>query len=326
MLKVEMQKTEKLHRKFRAPFERAAIHLVMTLIPRLPRCGVLFLAKVGGWLGYLFDSRSRRIGLSNLEVAFGGSKTEAEKRRILKRSFVTMVRTLLDTFWFSHKPAARLDKYVKIDSSANIFFADKPFICITAHFGSWEIMGQMSGHLGYPLSSIATPVKNKTVNKHFIRAREATGQTIIPRAGALRKLLGILRKNGKTAFLADQNTQENDGGIWIDFFGLPTTVTAAPALLAGRTGTEILMGFCIPQPGGRYSIYASKTFPPAMETGKEAIRILTEQITQATEKEIQKYPEYWLWMYKRWKDKKPGDESTGYPWYTNPAKAGSLKK
>jgi len=310
-------------RKLRKPFERAAIHFVMALIPRLPRNGVLFLAEVGGRLGYLFDSRGRRIGLANLDIAFGESKTAQEKKRILKTSSVTMARTLIDTFWFAHKPAERLGNYVDVDDSSQVFFEDKAHICITAHFGNWEIIGQMSGHKGRPLSSIATPVKNETVNKHFIRAREATGQKIIPREGALRKLIKVLREGGKTAFLADQNTTKNDGGIWVDFFGLPALTTAAPALLAGRTGTEILMGFCMPQPGGRYRIYATKAFDPPQATDEETVLRLTEEITRATEEEIRKHPQYWLWMYKRWKTKKPGSETAGYPWYCDPVRVAS---
>lgn len=309
--------------KIRAPFERAAVHVAMATLPRLTRSGVLFVAAVGGRMGYWFDSRSRRIGLANLDVAFGESKTPAEKKRILKESFVTMARTLIDTFWFAHNPAERLEKYVEIDDSSLVFFEDKAHICITAHFGNWEIIGQMSGHKGRPLNSIATPVKNEIVNKHFIRAREATGQIIIPRAGALRKLLVVLRKKGKTAFLADQNTRVTDGGIWVDFFGLPVQVTAAPALLSCRTGTDILMGFCIPLPGGHYRIYSTNTFNAPQDTDKETIQHLTEKITVATEEEIRKRPQYWLWMYKRWKTKKPGCETAGYPWYSGTAKAGS---
>jgi len=307
-----------LKRQIRAPFERGGIHLAMTLVPRLPRCAVLALANLGGQLGYWFDGRGRRVGLANLDVAFGESKSPVEKKRILKISFVTMARTLLDTFWFAHRSAERLEKYVEIDKSSMVFFEPKSHICITAHFGNWEIIGQMSGYKSRPLSSIATPVKNEIVNKHFIRAREATGQKIIPREGALRKLLGILRKGGKIAFLADQNTTEAEGGIWADFFGLPATVTAAPALLAGRTGTEILLGFSRPLPGGRYRVYAAKTFEPPQETGEESIRELTLAITRATEEEICNHPECWLWMYKRWKKIKPGSEPAGYPFYSRP--------
>ena len=307
----------KFYRKIRAPFERGAVHAVMALIPRLPRYGVLGLARFGGWAGYCFDGRGRRIGQANLDVVFGGTKSPAEKKAILKTSFVTMARTLLDTFWFAHKSAERLKAYVDVDeTSSQVFIEDKAHICITAHFGNWEIIGQMSGYLGHPLSSIATPVKNKAVNKHFIRAREATGQTIIPRAGALRKLIKVLRTGGKTAFLADQNTNETEGGIWIDCFGVPAPVTAAPAVLSGRTGTDILIGFCVPQPGGRYRAYAAEHFSPPETVNEETVRELTEKINAVLEREILKTPQYWLWMYKRWKDKKEGDESADYPFYS----------
>jgi len=310
----------KLYRKIRAPFERGAIHAAMALIPRLPRCGVLLLAETGGRLGYCFDRRGRRVGRANLDIVFGNTKSPSEKKRILKTSFVTMTRTLIDTFWFAHKPLKRLEKYVDVDDSSQVFFEDKAHICITAHFGNWEIIGQMSGYMGLPLSSIATPVKNETVNKHFIRAREATGQKIIPREGALRKLIKVLRDGGKTAFLADQNTPSAEGGIWIDCFGLPAQVTAAPAALAGRTKTEILIGFCVPRPRGRYRIYAAGKFPPPESTGKEAVLELTQQINAVMEQEILQNPTYWLWMYKRWKTKKPGEESAGFPWYADPIK------
>ncbi len=310
----------KFYRKIRAPFERGGVHFAMALIPRLPRWGVLGLANLGGWLGFHFDRRGRQIGLANLDVVFGESKSPVEKKQILKTSFVTMSRTLLDTFWFAHKPAERLEKYVDIDESSQVFFEPKAHICITAHFGNWEIIGQMSGLKDRPLSSIATPIKNETVNKHFIRAREATGQRIIPREGALRKLIRVLREGGKTAFLSDQNTTEAEGGIWIDCFGLPAQVTAAPAALSGRTKAEILVGFCIPQPGGRYRVYAADNFPPPETVNEETVRELTEKINATTEREILQHPQCWLWMYKRWKKIKPGEESAGYPFYAKVAR------
>jgi KDO2-lipid IV(A) lauroyltransferase len=302
-------------RQLRAPFERAAVHLAMAVIPRLPRCGVLALARIGGWLGYMFDGRSRRVGLANLDVAFGDTKTSAEKKRILKKSFLTMTRTLLDTFWFARNPEKRIERFVDIDSSMNLFFQEKAHICMTAHFGNWEILGQTTALKGFPLASIATPIKNQTADKYFIRAREATGQRIIPRSGALRRLIHTLRKGGKCAFLADQNTEEKDGGVWIDCFGLPAPVTSAPAVLSGRTQTEILLGFGMPAPKGHYRVYVAKHFSPPTDVAEDSVLGLTKQINDATEKEIMKHPEHWLWMYKRWKTKKPGGKPAGYPFY-----------
>ena len=54
--------------------------------------------------------------------------------------------------------------------------------------------------------------------------------------------------------MLDQNTSEREGGIVVDFLGLPMPVSSAPAALAYRTGTTIMLGFCLPEPGGRYLV------------------------------------------------------------------------
>jgi lauroyl/myristoyl acyltransferase len=65
----------------------------------------------------------------------------------------------------------------------------------------------------------------------------------------LRKLFTALRNNGKVAFLVDRNTGEDKGGIRVNYFQLPVLVTAAPAALSAKTGSEILICFCTPQRG-----------------------------------------------------------------------------
>lgn len=315
-----------LKHQIRRPIENAAVHAAMALIPRLPRCGVLVLARIGGRLGYLLDVRSRRIGRANLDIVFGDRKTPAQKKQILKNSFATMARTLLDTFWFAADSARRIERYVDIDDSMQAFFQSKSQICMTAHFGNWELLGQATAWKGFPIHSIAMPLKNRIADRYFIRAREATGQTIIPREGALRRLIRVLRAGGKTAFLADQNTLEDEGGIWIRCFGLNAPVTAAPASLALRTQSDVLIGFCSPQSGGRYRMYITGSLVPAQKADSETVRRLTEEINRAVEKEILRRPEHWLWMYKRWKNIPADASAAGYPFYTQRLKAASRRE
>ena len=252
---------------------------------------MLGLAQAGGRLGYCFDRRGRRIGLANLEVAFGDQKSSREKKRILRTAYITMTRTFLDVIWFGRHPAKRLEKYVAIDESMERFFCKKSQIWITAHFGNWEVSGQVMALKGEPFHGIAMPVKNPEVNRLLLQQREVTGQKIIPRKGALRKLLGVLRNNGKIAFLVDQNTDEKEGGVWVDFFGLPVPVTSAAAALAARIGSEILIFFCVPQRGGRYRVYTTETFAPPSDTGNEAAQRLTQQILSSIEREIRNHPD-----------------------------------
>ncbi|HNX52839.1 MAG TPA: lysophospholipid acyltransferase family protein, partial [Pontiellaceae bacterium] len=293
-----MTKARRLRRR---PLETAAFRAGLAVVPRLPRRALLGLAWLGGNLAFLFDRRGRRVGLANLDLAFGDAKSAAEKRAILRAAFITMTRTFLDVIWFGTDSKNRLNRYVELDSSVQQFLCPKNQICVTAHFGNWEVIGQMMAIHGFPLHSIAMPVKNPDVDRLLIARREVTGQKIIPRDGALRKLLGVLRNNGKTAFLVDQNTKESEGGIWADYFGLPVPVTPAPAALAVKTGSKILIGFCAPLSGGRYRVYVTETIQPPENAGEETTRELTRQILSAIEREVSKHPEHWLWMYKRWK-------------------------
>jgi len=307
----------KAYRVLRRPFETAAFRAGLAVIPRLPRRAILGLAWLGGNLGFIFDRRERRVGLANLDIAFGDSKSAAAKKKILRQSFITFSRTLLDAIWFGSRCEERLIRYVEFDGSLEPLLCKKNQICITAHFGNWEVIGLMMAMRGFPLHTIAMPVKNPAVDRLLIERREVTGQKIIPRNGALRKLLGVLRNDGKTAFLVDQNTEESESGIWVDYFGLPVPVTPAPAALSAKTGSEMFIGFCAPQRGGRYRVYVTEAIKPPENADEETTRALTQQILSAVEREVRNHPEHWLWMYKRWKIVKLGTSPDRYPWYAD---------
>lgn len=312
---------KKTKRALRRPFETGSFMLLKAIIPWLPRVAVVGLSRFAGKTAMLLPLREKRIGLKNLDAVFGDSKTPQEKRRILTISLSTFCQTMLDVFWFSRNPEKRIPKYSKFETvpETSTFFDEKPVVCITAHMGSWEIMGQAAALLGVDMASIAATVKNKTIDRILIEQRERTGQTIIPQQGALRTLIARFRKNGKAAFVLDQVTDERDGGIVVDFLGLPMPVSPAPAALAYRTETEIMLGFCLPEPGGRYRISITQSIqPPPFEKERDAdetARELTQQIQDGISDEIRKHPEFWLWSYKHWRRKKGRTYPDNYPVY-----------
>lgn len=277
------------------------------IVPVLPRGWVIGLSKAAGRLAMLLPLQEKKIGMKNIDAVFGNSKSPQEKRFILTTSFATFTQTMLDLFWFSRNPEKRIPEYTDFITSqeTSSFFDDKPIVCITAHMGSWEIMGQAAALLGADMASIAATVKNPVVDRILIKQREQTGQTIIPQKGALKTLIARFRKNGKAAFVLDQNTSEREGGIVVDFLGLPMSVSSAPAALAYRTGIEIMLGFCLPEPGGRYRIQITRLITPPVY-GKDrdtdhVVKELTQQIQDRISEEIRVHPEFWLWSYKHWR-------------------------
>lgn len=302
---------KEIRRAIRRPFESGGFILLKTLIPVMPRGVVVGIARLAGKLAMALPFREKRIGRINIDAVFGDEKSVAEKKAILTTSFATFTQTMLDVFWFSRNPEKRILKYVELveGPGKDILLSDEAAVCITAHIGNWEVMGQAAALMGSDLASIAATVKNKTVDRILIEQRERTGQTIIAQKGALKTLIARFRKKGKAAFVLDQNTDEPDGGIVVDFLGLPMSVSPAPAALAYRTGTGILFGFCIPKPGGYYRFYLPHVItPPPFDKERdmdEVVLELTQRIQDYISAEIREHPEYWLWSYKHWR-RQPG--------------------
>ncbi len=314
-----MTDTNKIRRTLRRPFETAGFKLLQVLIPLLPRYAVVGLSRGVGRIAWLLPLREKRIGMQNLNAVFGDTKTPNEKRRILTASFSSFCQTMLDVFWFSKNPERRIPKYVHFDADYEPFFQEKAHIYITAHFGGWEVMAQSIALRGADLASIAATVKNRHVDELFRQLREKTGQTIIPQKGALRTMIHRIRNKQTVGFVLDQNTDERDGGIVVDFLGLPMSVSAAPAGLAYRTGTELFFGFCRPEAGGKYLVYSLGSIqPPDFDKTQDADQIaleLTQQIQDKISAEIRKYPEFWLWSYKHWRRKDGSAYPAHYPDY-----------
>jgi len=305
-------------RKIRHRLEFLLTKLALVCIPLIPRA---FLLKIAGFLGicaYYLSFHLRTVGLTNLDLAFANTMTAAQKRTILKTSFKTFALTLLDLFWFSKNSKERIGKYVHFNKHHDDFFHPTPLICLTAHMGNWELLGRATAIAGFPMSSVAAPLANKALDDLFNTIRMNTGQSVINKKGAVRKLLKILRNGGKVAFLLDQNTKPSNGGLFVNFFGLPVPISTIASSLVLHTGCPILFSCCIPQANGHYLVTDLRTIDPtsyAQTEQTQSIQLLTQDIANIMEQEIRAYPHAWLWMYKRWKYIAPGYTKTDYPFY-----------
>jgi len=299
--------------------ETFSFRLATYCIPLLPRFFMTAFANLAGPLTYYFARRERQTGMANLDVVFGDTKSPSEKKAILKQSLSSFSLTMADLFWFAKQTKKRVAKYQTFVPSTGPYFENRAQVIITAHIGNWELIGIESGLLGLDVASVAAITKNAAIDTHLNALRQQTGQTIIAREGALRTLINRFRNNGKAAFVLDQNTSEKQGGIWVNFLGMPTPVSSAPAHLAYRTGTEIIFAFSQPVGRGKYEAHTGQVIqPPAYDKQQDQeaiVKELTQQIMDVISEQIRTHPEHWLWAYKHWRNIAPGDDPKKYPTY-----------
>jgi KDO2-lipid IV(A) lauroyltransferase len=97
-------------------------------------------------------------------------------------------------------------------------------------------------------------------------------------------------------------------------------MSTSAAILAERVNVPIVPLFCMAQWNGKYLIYALPPIKTANlpAAGPDSIRYFTQKIASVFQQEIEKHPEQWMWMYKRWKHIKPGLPADAYPYYSKP--------
>jgi len=304
----------------RKTLEVLLVRMGLAVLPFWPRRMILACARLTGIIAYYCVSSQRRLTLANLEIAFGQKKSRAEKKRIAVQAFQNMALVFLDFLWFARRTRERVRKYVKMDPSVPANFPPAPAVVVTAHFGNWELMSRAFTAHGYSHIAVVAPLANPAVDVMFNKFRADGDAEIVPMRGAVRGCLQAIRRGLLIAILLDQNTKPEDGGVFVDFFGLPCPISTVAAILAERKKVPLIAVFCRAQWDGYYTFYALPRFKIDFLSGAvpDFAGQMTQQIAAAFQREIEKYPEQWMWMYKRWKHIKPDWPASAYPYYAKP--------
>lgn len=255
-------------------------------------------ASFSGFLGsaiYLLSAKRRKTALENLETAFGASLPLSRKKEIARKS---LAHTLFSIFEFFNIPrvikkSPELFSFEGTEHLDQAFKKGKGVIGVISHLGSWEYLAFLPFLRGYPCSVVVRDIKNPHIHAWLRRLRKMTKLNPIDRKSSLKEILRELRANHYVALLIDQWAGHD--GLWLDFFGKPTSTTSVPARLAMKTGAALVPMHCVRGVKGyKITIFPEVPLKEEKETTLELNRVL--------EREILKYPEQWIWSHRRWKD------------------------
>ena len=276
---------------------------VIALVRRLPMRAVLGLGTALGRAFFLVDASHRRLAIANLQAAFP-VRTRRECRAIARDMFSHFGRLLIVLLKFSTMRPERMLAHVQFEGEERVMHAHaqgRGVLLFTGHFGFWEINALVHALAIRPMSVLARPLDNPLLHRLLESVRTATGNSVIYRRGALRRVLRALGANQAVAILIDQHIQSADA-VYVDFFNRPAATTSALAALALRTGAPVVPVFALPLEGGRFRMVYEHAVDPPRADDPDAIREFTQRCTDVLEMYVRRYPELWLWMHRRWRD------------------------
>ena len=283
--------------------EYAAVAGVIQAVRVLPMRAVIAAGTLLGMAFYAFDRPHRRLAIRNLRAAFP-LRSPAECRSIARGMFSHFGRLLTVLLKFTTMRPAEMLARVEFEGEERVIAAHaegRGVLLYTGHFGFWEINALVHALEIKPMSVLARPLDNPLLHDLLESARRRTGNAVIYRRGAIRRVLRALAGNEAVAILIDQHIQSSDA-VYVDFFNRPAATTSALAALALRTGAPVVPVFALPQPGGRFRMVYEHAVDPPPEDTPDAIRAFTQRCTDVLEMYVRRYPELWLWMHRRWRD------------------------
>ena len=110
------------------------------------------------------------------------------------------------------------------------------------HSGNWDVAGLMMGRMFGGITSVAERLRPESLYDRFVAYRRTLGMEILPLTGGDRPASAVLRERleagGVVCLLGDRDLTSS--GVEVEFFGERTRMPAGPAMLAARTGADLL--------------------------------------------------------------------------------------
>ena len=296
--------------------EYAGVAAARGMLRVMPMGAAIAAGTLLGRAFHAIDGTHRRLALRNLEAAFP-ARPAAERAAIARDMFAHFGRLLTVLLKFSTMRPEQMLARVEFDGDERVRAAHalgKGVLLFTGHFGYWEINALVHALALHPMSVLARPLDNPRLHDLLEQVRGRTGNAVIYRRGAVRRVLRALAANQAVAVLIDQHIQTADA-VYVDFFNRPAATTSALAALALRTGAPVIPVFALPLPGGRFRMVYEHAVDPPRADHPDALRDFTQRCTDVLEMYVRRYPGLWLWMHRRWRDVEPaaGDDRGMFP-------------
>ena len=273
----------------------------------LPAGAATALANGIGWTLARVVRLRRTYVLETLARCFP-EKTPAERRAIYAAVCRLQVLNMVELLRYAGGREAELAARLAVSGKEHVDAArtqGKGVLVLIAHFGNYALLAlQVPRLFGYPLSIIAKPLRNATLNALWLDLLRQAGVNGIPARNAYRASVRALKANELVGFMLDQNRPAAQG-VFVDFFGQPASTTPGLAVMSAHAGAPVLPVFIRRLPDGRNMVEARPPIEPPPDRQPETIRAFTEACTKTIEDEIRRHPEQWLWWHKRWKSRPP---------------------
>ena len=282
----------------------AGFYTLKFLIFILPSSLQNLLAKFLAFAFMKLKKKRFHIVMTNLDLAFGETKSKEEKLEIAKKCYYNFAKYLGINFILNQNTTKQkiLEQVVFKNEHflLDAMKSGRPIIVTTAHFGQWEIFGlAVAAHFG-PSSVLGRKLDSSVMDKILRANRAQFDVELIDKDGGAKDILKALKARRIVGILVDQNTAPKDG-IKVQFFGKDVLHTPAASVLAQKTNALIINAFIYQKGENLNEICFEQPIDISTFDKEDAVQKATQMQCSACEEMVRARPEEYFWFHQRFK-------------------------
>jgi len=275
---------------------------VSTVLATLPRETVCVLGEGLGAAFFALDARHRKVALQNMAESDLGLSPE-QGRLVIQQSFRNFGRMFLENMKLMQADSEEVASALVFEGLEHIDAVraeGRGFIQLTGHYGNWEMVALGQSLLGRPIAAIGRQLDNPALSAELDRLRSRFGNIAVPKSGAIRETVRLLRSGWGVGFLLDQDAITME--VFVRFLGRWASTYQTAGALAVKYDLPILPVFSWPNAQGKTTI----RFLPAIRCAKTGDTdrdawLTTQMMSDLIETQIRQDPRWWFWMHRRFK-------------------------
>ncbi|NLH50584.1 MAG: hypothetical protein GX444_18570 [Myxococcales bacterium] len=288
---------------------RFFVWLITAIVLRLSWEGSYAFGRRVGLLLYWLKIR-RPVARVNLDIAFGDTKTAAEKDEIYKQSLINLCRQVLnylrvplmdEAFW--------RDNFELVDEERihEAYSRGKGVIFLGAHIGAWDFSAGRLGTSGYPISIIAKRISNPVMDRLIVDARSGMNFGTIAHKESMQAVLDTLASGAAVGMTVDQNMKKKQG-VFVEWLGKQASTVRSVAWVAKTTGAPVFASWSYPTGPGKFKteVLEEIVWKSLPDDPEEELRVNTRNLLVQYEKIIRDQPHFYHWIHRRYKRQPEG--------------------
>lgn len=278
-------------------------HILPTLfkcLAGLPLSWVRLLGCITGSLLWLFNTRSARITLRNIELCFP-DLSPGERKQLAKQSLQQTAQTAMEAgaIWRHSWPWVK-SKIVAMEGHELLqakVAEGKGVLVLAPHHGNWEVVAPYLASVA-PLTAMYQPIENPEMDKLVLEGRSKININMAPtnRKGVM-MLFKALQSGHIVGILPDQLPDTDSGRLVAPFMGVPAwTMTLVHGLIQ-RTGCAVCSCYAERVDGGFKIVVIEADADIYNEDQLTSVTGLNASVAAC----VKRAPSQYQWEYKRFR-------------------------